>query len=40
MEYFRAGITALIKMWLEKDCDLSPKEFSEIIIEEYKNKHV
>lgn len=39
MEYFRAGITALIKMWLENGCDLSPEEFSEIIIEEYKNKH-
>lgn len=40
MEYFRAGITALIRMWLENGCDISPEEFFEIIKDEYKNKHL
>lgn len=39
MEFFKAGITALIKMWLNDDCDISPDEFYEIIKDEYKNKH-
>lgn len=39
MEFFRAGITALIKMWLNNNCDLTPEQLYEIIKDEYKNKH-
>lgn len=38
-EYFRAGITAIIKIWLEEGCKLSPEELFDIIKEEYANKH-
>ncbi|EFW37045.1 TetR/AcrR family transcriptional regulator [Treponema phagedenis] len=38
IEYFRAGITAIIKMWLNNNCDLEPEEVFQIIKEEYKNK--
>lgn len=38
-EYFRAGITAIIKIWLEEGCTLSPEELFNIIKEEYANKH-
>lgn len=39
IEFFRAGITTIIKKWLANDCDLSPKELNDIIIEEYQNRH-
>lgn len=38
MEFFRAGITSIIKMWLNNGCDLSSKELFEIIKEEYQGK--
>lgn len=39
MEYFRAGITAIIKMWLNDNCNIEPDELTQIIKEEYQNKH-
>lgn len=37
-EFFKAGITAIIKKWLNNNCKESPKEILEIIESEYKNK--
>ncbi|RGY99465.1 TetR-like C-terminal domain-containing protein [Clostridium sp. AM58-1XD] len=36
MEFFRAGITAVIKRWLKGGCVLSPEEVFEIIKSEYR----
>lgn len=37
-EFFKAGITRIIKMWLENDCKESPKVMSNIIKNEYKGR--
>lgn len=39
MDYFKAGITAIIKKWLSYGCDLEAEELFQIIKEEYQNKH-
>lgn len=39
-EFFRAGITAVIKKWLNSGCQESPKTMLEIIRTEYKNPAV
>ncbi|WEV65026.1 TetR-like C-terminal domain-containing protein [Bifidobacterium sp. ESL0764] len=36
--FFRAGITAIIKKWLDDDCDLSPEQLFDILKDEYRNK--
>lgn len=36
-EFFKAGITAVIKMWLTHGCKESPEDILEIIESEYKN---
>ena len=38
IEFFRAGLNAIIKKWLNGGCKESPEEINEIIISEYKNK--
>lgn len=38
MEFFKGGITSIIKMWLESQCKISPEELAEIIRAEYANK--
>lgn len=38
MDFFKAGLTAIIKRWLNNNCDLSPEELFEIIKSEYQNK--
>jgi len=38
IEFFRAGLNAIIKKWLNNGCKESPEEINEIIISEYKNK--
>lgn len=35
MEFFKAGITQIIKLWLKNDCKESPEEMFEIIKSEY-----
>lgn len=35
-EFFKAGITAIIKMWLDRDCKENPEDIAEIIESEYK----
>ena len=39
IEFFRAGLNAVIKKWLNSGCKESPEEINEIIISEYKNKN-
>jgi len=36
IEFFRSGITAVIKKWLEGDCKESPEEMAEIIYSGYR----
>lgn len=38
-EFFKAGITAIIKMWLKNDCKESPRDILEIIESEYNNRN-
>ena len=38
IEFFRAGLNAVIKKWLNNNCKETPEEINEIIISEYKNK--
>lgn len=39
IEFFRAGLNAIIKKWLNNDCKETPEEINEIITSEYKNKN-
>ena len=38
IEFFRAGLNAIIKKWLNNGCKETPQEINEIITSEYKNK--
>jgi len=38
IEFFRAGLNAVIKKWLNNCCKENPEEINEIIESEYKNK--
>ena len=38
MEFFKSGITAIIKMWLADGCKETPEEMNEIIQSEYKGR--
>lgn len=38
IEFFKSGINAIIKMWLEGGCAESPEEMAEIIKEEYRGR--
>ena len=38
IEFFRAGLNAVIKKWLNDGCKETPEEINDIIISEYKNK--
>ena len=38
VEFFKAGINAVIRKWLKNGCKESPEEIEEIIKSEYKNK--
>ena len=37
-EFFRSGITAIIKMWLNNGCKETPEEICEIIETEYSKR--
>ncbi|MBE6144090.1 MAG: TetR/AcrR family transcriptional regulator [Firmicutes bacterium] len=39
IEFFRSGLNAVIKKWLNNGCKETPEEINEIIISEYKNKN-
>lgn len=38
IEFFKAGLSAIIKKWLNNGCIETPEEINEIIKEEYKNR--
>ena len=38
IEFFRAGLNAIIKKWLDNNCKESPEEMTEILTSEYFNK--
>lgn len=38
MEFFKSGITAIIKMWLADGCKETPEEMNEIIKSEYRGR--
>lgn len=38
IEFFKAGLSAVIKKWLNNGCIETPEEINEIIKEEYKNR--
>ena len=38
IEFFRAGLNAIIKKWLNNGCKETPEEINEIITSDYKNK--
>ncbi|MBO5141806.1 MAG: TetR/AcrR family transcriptional regulator [Clostridia bacterium] len=39
IEFFRAGLNAIIKKWLNSGCRETPEEMSNILTNEYKNKN-
>ena len=39
IEFFRAGLNAVIKKWLNSGCKETPEEINDIITSEYKNKN-
>ena len=39
IEFFRAGLNAVIKKWLSNNCEETPEEINYIITSEYKNKN-
>lgn len=39
IEFFRAGLNAIIKKWLNNNCKESPEEMVKIVTSEYKNKN-
>ena len=39
MEFFKAGLNAIIKKWLSNGCKESPEEIESILKSEYKNKN-
>ena len=40
IEFFKAGLNAIIRKWLEGGCKETPEEINKIIIDEYKNKNI
>ena len=37
-EFFRGGITMIIKLWLERDCQETPEEMYRVIVDEYRGR--
>lgn len=38
MEFFKSGLTKIIKLWLQNDCKETPEEMFEIVKSEYKGR--
>ena len=38
IEFFRSGLNAIIKLWLENGCEESPEEMAELLKQEYKGR--
>ena len=37
-EFFRGGITMIIKLWLDRDCAETPEEMYRVIVDEYRGR--
>lgn len=40
IEFFKAGLNAIVRKWLENGCKENPKEINQILKDEYKNKNI
>ncbi len=40
IEFFKAGLNAIVKKWLENGCKENPEEINQILKDEYKNKNI
>ena len=40
IEFFKAGLMAIIKKWINNGCKESPQQISKILEDEYKGKKV
>lgn len=40
LEFFMAGLNAIVRKWLENDCKESPEIINQILKDEYKNKNI
>ena len=40
IEFFKSGLTKIIKMWLQNECQESPEEMFEIIKSEYQGREI
>ncbi len=40
LEFFKAGLNSMIKIWLQNGCDKTPEEMNEILKEEYSGRRV
>lgn len=38
--FFKAGLNAILKKWLNSNCDLSPEEINQIIVSEYSGRQI
>ncbi len=38
MEFFKSGLTSIIKLWLEGGCQETPEEMFEIVKSEYRGR--
>lgn len=38
MEFFKSGLTSIIKLWLEGECQETPEEMFEIVKSEYQGR--
>lgn len=40
IEFFKAGLNAIVRKWLENGCKENPEEINQILKDEYKNKNI
>ena len=40
IEFFKAGLNAIVRKWLENECKENPEEINQILKDEYKNKNI
>ena len=40
IEFFKAGLNAIVRKWLENGCKENPKVINQILKDEYKNKNI
>lgn len=40
IEFFKAGLNAIVRKWLENGCKENPEVINQILKDEYKNKNI